>query len=123
LARNSDRKKSSTRRLESGFLTLWPRLRCLLRGRLFGVPAGVLVGSAMAYTGGRVTSGVRLGCAVASGVDDGTSTAIAADTGNLCGSADQFSCVGCFGRNSAIPKATATASEIIATPIAQRARR
>jgi hypothetical protein len=120
---NNERKKSWTRRFESVFFTLWRELRCFVRGRPFVVGVGVLVDAAIAYTGGRVTSGVEFGEWVMSGVDDGTSAAIAVDTVDVSISTGQSSRLGCFVRICAAPKPIAPASEIIATAIADHATR
>jgi hypothetical protein len=83
----------------------------------------MLVGAAIAYAGVRVTSGVGLGGWVGSGVDAGTSTAIAVETVDVSESAGQFSRVGCFVKKCATPKAIAPVNETIASPIAHHARR
>ena len=100
---------------------LWRWFRCLVRSRPFRVGVGVLVGTDIEYTGASVTSGVAFGGWVNSGVDVGTSTAIA--VGRVDVSIGQFSRAGCLLRNCATPKAVAPVSEIIASPIAHRARR
>lgn len=84
---------------------------------------GVLVDAAIAYTGDGVTSGVGFGDWVTSGFDVGTSVAIAVDTIDVSISTGQLSRLGCFVRICAAPKPIAVASEIIASPIADHARR
>jgi len=93
----------------------------LVRSRPFRVGVDVLVGSDIEYAGASVTSGVALGGWVNSGVDVGISTAIAVDIVDV--STGQFSWAGCLLRKCATPKAVAPVSEIIASPIAHRARR
>ena len=85
------------------------------------IAVGVLVGSSIAYPGAKLTSGVGLG--VDSGAGVGISRATALLTGDDARSADQFSGVGRSARNCRTPKAIAQVVEIVASPIADHARR